>query len=330
MGNVASKVQYLFSINERVYHIYNLIFLSSLFFGNIFVYFQFLNKTHIDEDTRRILFIVLSVVSLIGLIFFSLLRQVSPKDDDELGNNTPALRDTTALGEFKNAGKLFITPNMMLLSITFFYTGLELSFFSGVYSPSIGFTSRFGEIAKQLVGLSGICIGFGEVFGGVLFGLMGSKFSRLGRDPIVIAGFVVHIISFFLIFINLPDASPFTDTTNVSYLDPPIAWIALLCSFLLGLGDSCFNTQIYSMLGGSFSKNSAAAFALFKFTQSLAAASSFIYSSHFGLRVQLGILTVFAVIGTICFVTVERRLRKIQSVEDTKSKTETFLDAEDK
>lgn len=146
-------------------------------------------------------------------------------------------------------------------------TGFELSFFSGVYSSSIGFTMALGENAKQLVGLSGISIGIGEVFGGVLFGLMGSKTTKFGRDSIVIAGFVIHLLSFVLIFINLPDEAPFGDTYKIAYLNPPIAWIAILCSFLLGFGDACFNTQIYSMLGGVFAKNSAAAFALFKFTQ---------------------------------------------------------------
>lgn len=145
--------------------------------------------------------------------------------------------------------------------------GLELSFFSGVYSPSIGFTLSMGESSKQLVGLSGICIGIGEVFGGVLFGLLGSKTNRFGRDAIAIVGFVVHIISFVLIFLNLPDAAPFGDTNETAFLNPPIASLALLCSFLLGFGDACFNTQIYAMLGGEFAKNTVAAFALFKFTQ---------------------------------------------------------------
>lgn len=147
------------------------------------------------------------------------------------------------------------------------FVGFELSFFSGVYSSSIGFTLAIGESAKQLVGLSGICIGVGEVFGGILFGLLGSKTVKYGRDPVVIMGLIIHLASFVLIFLNLPDKSPFEDTTDVGFFKPPLAWIALLCSFLLGFGDACFNTQIYSMLGGPFAKNSAAAFALFKFTQ---------------------------------------------------------------
>jgi hypothetical protein len=34
-----------------------------------------------------------------------------------------------------------------------------------VYSPSIGFTKQMGPNVKQLVGLSGIFIGVGEVVG---------------------------------------------------------------------------------------------------------------------------------------------------------------------
>lgn len=65
-----------------------------------------------------------------------------------------------------------------------------------------------GESAKQLVGLSGIFIGIGEISGGVLFGLLGSKTIKYGRDPIVIVGFIVHLISFVLIYLNLPDDAP--------------------------------------------------------------------------------------------------------------------------
>jgi hypothetical protein len=90
---------------------------------------------------------------------------------------------------------------------------LELSFFSGVYSPSIGFTQALGASSKQLVGLSGIFIGIGEVFGGVSFGLLGARTSnKIGRDPIVILGFIVHIVAFFLIFLNLPNYANLGDT----------------------------------------------------------------------------------------------------------------------
>lgn len=154
-----------------------------------------------------------------------------------------------------------------------------MSFFSGVYSSSIGFTLAIGNNSKQLVGLSGILIGLGAVIGGAVFGILGSKTNRWGRDPVVIMGFVMHVTAFFLIFLNLPNAAPFADTTDISYLNPPRAWIALLCSFLLGFGDSCFNTQIYSLLGSVFASKSAEAFSIFKFTQ--------VSDTHFFLLIYL-------------------------------------------
>lgn len=42
--------------------------------------------------------------------------------------------------------------------------GIELSFFSGVYSTCLGFTHRFPD-PKRLVGLSGMFIGVGEILG---------------------------------------------------------------------------------------------------------------------------------------------------------------------
>lgn len=91
-----------------------------------------------------------------------------------------------------------------------------MSFFSGVYSPSIGFTTQIGASSKQLVGLSGIFIGVGEVFGGVAFGLLGTRITtKLGRDPIVILGFIIHLVAFFLIFLNLPNVANLGDTTDI-------------------------------------------------------------------------------------------------------------------
>lgn len=49
-----------------------------------------------------------------------------------------------------------------------FLAGLELGFFSGVYSACIGHTKSF-ENAKELVGISGIFIGLGEVLGMLYF-----------------------------------------------------------------------------------------------------------------------------------------------------------------
>lgn len=47
-------------------------------------------------------------------------------------------------------------------------TGIELTFFSGVYGTCISNTPQFGDNAKGLIGISGMFIGVGEILGKLL------------------------------------------------------------------------------------------------------------------------------------------------------------------
>ncbi|KAF2984866.1 hypothetical protein EK904_004798 [Melospiza melodia maxima] len=184
--------------------------------------------------------------------------------------------------------------------------GLVLTFFSGVYGTCIGAVNRFGSEEKSLIGLSGIFIGVGEILGGGIFGLL-SKRSRSGRNPVVMLGILVHFIAFYLIFFNMPNDAPIAPmegTDQVAYMIPSKE-VAMLCSFLLGLGDSCFNTQLLSILGFLYSEDSAPAFAIFKFVQSICAAVAYFYSNYFLLQWQLLIMVLVGFFGTITFFTVE-------------------------
>lgn len=42
---------------------------------------------------------------------------------------------------------------------------MQQAFWNGIYSPSIGFTTSFGDDAKELVALSGICMSGGALLG---------------------------------------------------------------------------------------------------------------------------------------------------------------------
>ncbi|XP_075230897.1 UNC93-like protein MFSD11 [Lycorma delicatula] len=281
----------------------------SLFFGNLYVYFAFQGKSEIDRDTRTTVFTVLTVVCCIGVVVIILLRPAVRADGELVAKDT-----SSPVEALISAAKMFFTSNMVLLNVVFIYTGLELTFFSGVYSASIGFTQQLGTGNKELVGLSGIFVGAGEIIGGVLFGILGSKTIRWGRSPIVILGFIIHIISFICIGLNLPNASPLGETDDKAII-PSLAWLAILCSFLLGFGDSCFNTQVISLLGGVYSDNSAPAFAIFKFTQSVSCAIAFLYTSRIGLYPQLVILFIFVILGSGSFIVVELRTRRIEHAE---------------
>ncbi|XP_058417698.1 UNC93-like protein MFSD11 isoform X3 [Diceros bicornis minor] len=213
---------------------------------------------------------------------------------------------TKAVDAFKKSLKLCVTKEMLLLSITTAYTGLELTFFSGVYGTCIGAVNKFGAEEKSLIGLSGIFIGIGEILGGSLFGLL-SKNNRFGRNPVVLLGILVHFTAFYLIFLNMPGDAPIApvEGTDSSAYIKSSKEVAIFCSFLLGLGDSCFNTQLLSILGFLYSEDSAPAFAVFKFVQSICAAVAFFYSNYLLLHWQLLVMVIFGFFGTVSFFTVE-------------------------
>ncbi|CAO2646203.1 UNC93-like protein MFSD11 [Lemmus lemmus] len=268
------------------------------------------------ENDRRTVFIALTVISLVGTVLFFLIRKPDPEnvfgeeescDDQDMEAPESAQNNVTkAVDAFKKSLKLCVTKEMLLLSITTAYTGLELTFFSGVYGTCIGAVNKFGTEEKSLIGLSGIFIGIGEILGGSLFGLL-SKNNRFGRNPVVLLGTLVHFVAFYLIFLNMPGDAPIApmEGTDSSAYITPSKEVAILCSFLLGLGDSCFNTQLLSILGFLYSEDSAPAFAVFKFVQSICAAVAFFYSNYLLLHWQLLIMVIFGFFGTISFFTVE-------------------------
>ncbi|XP_054249773.1 UNC93-like protein MFSD11 isoform X1 [Indicator indicator] len=288
---------------------------SSLFFGNLYIYFAWQGKTHISESDRRTVFIALTVISLVGTVLFFLIRKQedtkAPGEEDSANeiledSSSAQNRLTRAVAAFKKSIKLSFTKEILLLSVTTAYTGLELTFFSGVYGTCIGAVNRFGSEEKSLIGLSGIFTGVGEILGGGIFGLL-SKSNRFGRNPIVMLGILVHFIAFYLIFFNMPNDAPIAPmegTDDVAYMIPSKE-VAIFCSFLLGLGDSCFNTQLLSILGFLYSEDSAPAFAIFKFVQSICAAVAYFYSNYFLLQWQLLIMVVVGFFGTITFFLVE-------------------------
>lgn len=293
----------------------------SLFFGNLYIYCAWRGHDTITNKDRMTVFISLTIISLVGCFLFFLIRKPESESSSEVtesllqaeSNESSASSSSSdsglcsqALDAFVKSCKLFITREMLLLSTCIAYTGLELTFYSGVYGTSIGAMKQFGQDAKSLIGLSGISIGVGEILGGGVFGML-NKCNRFGRNPVVLLGLVTHYVAFYLIFLNIaPDAPVASEAgTQLQAFIQPNVGVALFCSFLLGLGDSCFNTQLLSIVGFMFKDNSAPAFAVFKFIQSIMAAIAFFYSNYLLLHWQLLILVVSGFLGTVTFFWVE-------------------------
>ncbi|KAM9472289.1 UNC93-like protein MFSD11 [Salvelinus alpinus] len=293
----------------------------SLFFGNMYIYFAWHGHVHISDKDRQTVFISLTVISLVGSFLFFLIQKPEPEatpseasesllqtestESTSIVVATPGLR-SQALDAFKKALQLSVTKEMLLLSISIAYTGLELTFYSGVYGTCIGAMTQFGDDAKSLIGLSGIFIGLGEILGGGVFGML-NKCNRFGRNPVVLLGLITHFVAFYLIFLNIASDAPIApeEGTHLQAYITPSVEVALLCSFLLGLGDSCFNTQLLSIVGFMFREDSAPAFAVFKFVQSITAALAFFYSNYLLLHWQLLIMVVVGFLGTLSFFVAE-------------------------
>lgn len=99
----------------------------SMFFGNIFVYFQFQDKEHIDAGTRTMVIGVLTALAVLGIVFLAALR---PMEDNSVGTSEMQRQQQqhrtgwgSAVYALKSAGQLFITRDMLLLSVAFLYTG---------------------------------------------------------------------------------------------------------------------------------------------------------------------------------------------------------------
>uniref|UniRef100_A0A8C5GHD7 Major facilitator superfamily domain containing 11 n=1 Tax=Gouania willdenowi TaxID=441366 RepID=A0A8C5GHD7_GOUWI len=276
----------------------------SLFFGNLYIYCAWHGHEHITDKDRQTVFISLTVISLVGCFLFFLIRKPDPD-----------MSSSEVTESLIHACKVSVTKEMLLLSFSIGYTGLELTFYSGVYGTCIGAMTRFGEDAKSLIGISGICIGIGEILGGGIFGLL-NKNNRFGRNPVVLLGLVTHFVAFYLVFLNIASDAPLAPeagTNREAFITPSVG-VALLCSFLLGFGDSCYNTQLLSIVGFLFRDKSAPAFAVFKFIQSIMAALAFFYSNFLLLHWQLLILIISGILGTLTFFLAEW---KAQSLRET-------------
>ena len=259
----------------------------------------------ISQNTRLVVYGVLTVVGLLGTILMVFLKGVTSSGT----TSTPKQAFLKSVALLKNS-------QVWGLCLTFFFTGLYQSFILGVYGTTVGNTEAFDD-SKKLIGISGMLLGLGEITGGTLFGLLGGKFAKNRRDTIVVFGFVIQIIALAMIYFNMPFESSIRSNSSLGIISPgPNLYLALTSSFLLGFGDACFITQIMAFLSSVFYEDSAPIFALFKFTQSIASAAAFFYSNSVGVDVHVYVLVVGSAIGAISFCVVEMRQRIFDAEKD--------------
>ncbi|GMT32974.1 hypothetical protein PFISCL1PPCAC_24271 [Pristionchus fissidentatus] len=284
---------------------------GSLVGGGIFLFatFQASGTTdHIAEGTVKILYSVFTVLAILGIVIIAFLPP--PPAHLAVATNNGERKDYAQL--IVSTFKLMPNRNMLFLAIVFAYTGIEQSFWTGIYPSCISFTKQLGGNTNSLVALNAILSGLGQCIAGGLFGVLGSKTAKLGRDMIVLMGGIIHLVAFGLVFLNFPFDANLKKTDEIGFIQPNVP-IALGIGFLLGFGDACWNTQIYAHLVANFPKQSSQAFALYKFYQSALSCAAFFYSPSLQLPYHLIIMVVFSLLAAVAFFIVERMSKRTES-----------------
>uniref|UniRef100_A0A8R1DZ47 UNC93-like protein MFSD11 n=1 Tax=Caenorhabditis japonica TaxID=281687 RepID=A0A8R1DZ47_CAEJA len=260
---------------------------SSLLAGGIFLFVVFSVQGAQDKIPTSTINILYTVFTVLSLISALIFALLRQP-------SYPETVDRKNYGKLVSSTfKLMFTKKMLALAFVFAYTGIEQSFWTA----------------------------------GLIFGLMGDKSRKVGRDAIILLGTIVHLVVYALCYINFPQDSSLNKTDDMGGLIEPNLPIALIAGGLLGFGDAIWNTQIYSFLCDTYPKQSAQAFALFKLYQSALSCAAFFYAPVLQLYWHLVILVITSLFGACCFFYVERISSDKSSVRDSYS-FETEREAE--
>jgi len=154
------------------------------------------------------------------------------------------------------------TSELILLSSLFFYSGLVVSFFSGVYPTAVG-NSRNLSDSSAMIGLVGICIGSGGLFGGTFLMFGGKIVSKIKRLDILIVSLTIQFFVYGLTLANIPVVANIEGTENLPLLLPETnTAVVLLTGFLLGFSDAGIKYVIYTTISEIWRDDPAPVYAL--------------------------------------------------------------------
>ena len=195
---------------------------------------------------------------------------------------------------------------------------------TGVYSTSIAHTLNFNKYkvdSKAMVGLSGIGLGCGEVLSGFFkTSLLYNNSCLKRRMRLCLAAYIFFNISHFLILLNLPDETPYEDSYKSSFFSSsPSPFLAIVCSFLIGLSDFVYQSELFATIG-EIAANDAAisgtATAFYSFLQGLGGMSAFLYAGSTGLLFQISILAILNFMSILIFLFRDKS-KQIESINGT-------------
>ena len=149
---------------------------------------------------------------------------------------------------------LFKDKRVLMLFPSVAYSGLSAAYINVIYPKYVG---------TNWIGYSLIVYGVAEVVGSIAGGKASDK---IGRTPVFIASCIATAAGVLVASLSSYQLS------NDPKADLSTLWMYFVAYFLLGLGDSGFNTQVQSALGYFKQDSTQAAFAYYRMVLSVFAA----------------------------------------------------------
>ncbi len=297
---------------------YFFVYFGSGVVGNVYWYYQFGDSgDDIDSATRDTFVTVLLAVSIAGIAVYCLLLPMpwaNEQNNDESTDNKTQKKPISPIEMLKKSLNLLATREMALLSVFFLYDGLAVTFWSGVYGPTLSFTNNFDMDGHSLAGLHGIMVYAGCMLGGGSLAILGQVGYKLRRYPVVLLATILNFVAYALILLYVPKDAPLgeTELDEVAILDPGNTALALTASVLMGVSTGLMETQILALLGAAYPDEASHAFAVQKVVYHGAKCVSFGYVGFIDLYWQLGILVALGTLGTLTFTKVDFDARKLE------------------
>ncbi|XP_055329065.1 UNC93-like protein MFSD11 isoform X2 [Paramacrobiotus metropolitanus] len=286
---------------------------TSLVWGNVGFFLIMSGSVEISTKQRYLIFAFLLSLAVFGTILVLLLKRRQAASVLQPSEFARAI-DRNFWDSMKAAIMLTQDPNVLYMTPLVIYLGLSSAFRNDIYNSSIGYTDRFRSLA--LVGMAGVFLGLGELTGSAICGAVSSKFPYMNRGKIVIGGVTFSVIAYIFIYLNLPSEANLGPTDGVSIISPPSKFVAVLCSFLMGIGDASINTQIYALLAEMFGRDIVPPVGLFQSVYAVFCAVAYFYSTSLKLYAQMLILIVLSVAGCSSFTIMAGRFARSRHFED--------------
>lgn len=230
-----------------------------------------------SEAKGDTLYCVFLALSFGATLFLCVLPEIKPTDK----SSTPKLVDMLA-----SMIQVMQVPSMRYLIPMFIYSGAVFGFIC------VDFTNVFvrGSLGIHQIGLVMSVFGLWNGMACLLFGRLSD---RIGRDPIILYGAVMHF-GIFLFFLTWSLKAK--------------AYVTLyIAAALTGTADAAWCTQIYALIGARFTDQIEAAFSTFRMWNSVGMTAAFFLSSRLSWSVKVLLLCGAVILSLTCFVLLRSR-----------------------